>query len=163
VRGIALAASLIALPAGAFAATTVPDRRARSTAVLLRTIFPHARLADDFYLGVANSYLAEIKAKSAAVAEHDRGLALLDGSHIAPFFELPSVIRKSLVDKIDQEPFFKAIQWRGAELIYRNAEVWKMVGYEGSSVEYGGYHDRGFNDIDWLPKAVAATAAGATA
>ncbi len=28
----------------------------------------------------------------------------------------------------------------------------KMVGYEGSSVEYGGYKERGFSDIDWLPK-----------
>ena len=37
------------------------------------------------------------------------------------------------------------------EHLYRNREVWQLVGYEGSSVEYGGYIDRGFDDIDWLP------------
>jgi hypothetical protein len=25
-------------------------------------------------------------------------------------------------------------------------------GYEGASADKGGYIDRGFNDIDWLPK-----------
>jgi len=28
--------------------------------------------------------------------------------------------------------------------------VWPIFGYEGASFEYGGYIDRGFNDINWL-------------
>jgi hypothetical protein len=31
--------------------------------------------------------------------------------------------------------------------------VWPLFGYEGSSLEYGGYLERGFDDIGWLPKA----------
>lgn len=154
VRGIALAATIPFACGRAIGATVAAaDRRTATTAALLRTAFPHGRLTPDFYRGVAETYLGEIAAKPAAVAEHDRGLALLDGNHIAAFADLPAVIRKGLVEKIDQEPFFKAILWRGAELIYRDRSVWKMVGYEGSSLEYGGYHDRGFDDIDWLPKA----------
>ena len=30
---------------------------------------------------------------------------------------------------------------------------WPRFGYEGSSAEHGGYINRGFADIDWLPKA----------
>jgi len=30
--------------------------------------------------------------------------------------------------------------------------VWKHIDYPGSSKEYGGYINRGFNDIDWLPE-----------
>ena len=152
VRSIALAATLPFACGKAFGATAV-DRRTAATAALLHACFPHRRLTPDFYRGVAETYLKEIAAKPAALAEHDRGLALLDGNHIARFADLPPVIQKGLMERIDQLPFFKAILWRGAELIYRDRSVWKMVGYQGSSLEFGGYHDRGFNDIDWLPKA----------
>ncbi len=37
--------------------------------------------------------------------------------------------------------------------LYNNKEVWPKFGYEGSSAEHGGYINRGFADIDWLPKA----------
>ena len=37
--------------------------------------------------------------------------------------------------------------------LYNQEEVWPKFGYEGSSAENGGYINRGFNDIDWLPKA----------
>ncbi|KQX18662.1 MULTISPECIES: hypothetical protein [unclassified Sphingomonas] len=153
-HGIALAAAIpLACGKAMGAAVAAVDRRTASTAALLRVAFPHARLTPDFYRRVAETYVTEIAAKPAAISEHDRGLALLDASHIAPFADLPPVIQKGLVEKVDQEPFFKAILWRGAELVYRDRSVWKMVGYEGSSLEYGGYHDRGFDDIDWLPKA----------
>lgn len=154
VRSIALAATIPFVCGPAIGATAVAvDRRTASTAALLRVAFPHARLKPDFYRGVAATYLKEIAAKPAAIAEHDRGLALLDGNHMAAFADLPPVIQKGLVEKIDQEPFYKAMLWRGAELVYRDHEVWKMVGYQGSSLEYGGYINRGFDDIDWLPKA----------
>lgn len=154
VRSIAFAATLPLASGKAFGAVAATaDRRTATTAALLRVAFPHGRLTPDFYRGVAETYVKEIAAKPAAISDHDRGLALLDGSYIAPFADLPPVIQKGLVEKVDQLPFFKAILWRGAELIYRDRSVWKMVGYEGSSLEYGGYHDRGFDDIDWLPKA----------
>ena len=37
--------------------------------------------------------------------------------------------------------------------LYNQKEVWPKFGYEGSSAEHGGYINRGFADIDWLPKA----------
>lgn len=153
-QGIALAAALPLACGKAFgAASAVPDRRVAATAALLQVAFPHRRLPSGFYRAVGETYVKEIAAQPAAISENDRGLALLDGSHMAPFADLPPVIQKALVAKVDQEPFFKAVLWRGAELIYRDRSVWKMVGYEGSSLEYGGYHDRGFDDIDWLPPA----------
>lgn len=163
-RRIALAVSLTLVPGHALAAVApkpapTPDRRTLATAALLHAAFPHKGLDGAFYQGVATSYIAELKATPPALAELDRGIGLLDGSYIAPFAQLPGVIQKGLVEKVDQEPFFKALLWRGAELIYRDPTVWKLVGFEGSSVEYGGYHERGFDDIDWLPKGKAEAAA----
>ena len=50
-----------------------------------------------------------------------------------------------------QQPFFAAIQGQVLPRLYNHPVIWKNIGYPGSSVEYGGYKDRGFNDIDWLP------------
>ena len=36
--------------------------------------------------------------------------------------------------------------------LYNNKEVWPKFGYEGASADKGGYINRGFNDIDWLPQ-----------
>jgi hypothetical protein len=36
--------------------------------------------------------------------------------------------------------------------LYSNPQVWPLFGYQGSSLEYGGYLERGFDDIAWLPK-----------
>jgi hypothetical protein len=35
--------------------------------------------------------------------------------------------------------------------LYGNPQVYQMFGYGGPSAELGGYIDRGFNDIGWLP------------
>ena len=35
--------------------------------------------------------------------------------------------------------------------LYNNERVWEAFGYEGSSYEYGGYIERGFSDLGWLP------------
>ena len=35
--------------------------------------------------------------------------------------------------------------------LYSDPEVWELLGYEGPSFDKGGYIDRGFDDLDWLP------------
>jgi hypothetical protein len=37
--------------------------------------------------------------------------------------------------------------------LYDDAEVWDLLGYEGASFDKGGYLHRGFDDLDWLPRA----------
>ena len=49
-----------------------------------------------------------------------------------------------------QEAWFGFFRESTIESLYRNPVVWRLVGYEGSSIEYGGYLERGFDDIDWL-------------
>lgn len=152
VGGLALIAAMPLIPGTCLAATSpAATNRVASTAALLRTAFPHKGMAVSFYTGVATRYLGDIDANDALRTAHDRGMTMLDDNHIAPFADLPAVIQTSLVHKIDQEPFFKALIWRGAELVYRDPQIWERVGFEGSSLEYGGYKERGFDDIDWLP------------
>jgi hypothetical protein len=36
--------------------------------------------------------------------------------------------------------------------LYALPAVWQAIGYPGSSLEFGGYRNRGYDDIDWLPE-----------
>jgi len=44
--------------------------------------------------------------------------------------------------------------------IYGDPEVWTRIGYEGPSFELGGYKDRGFDDLTWLPEPELYASAG---
>jgi hypothetical protein len=139
------------------ASAPVPDVRTASTAALLRSLFPHDRLSQVFYTRIAAAYVAELGRTPGALEQLDQGLGKLDASHIAPFLTLPAVIQKSLVEQNIHLSFLAAALMRAPELLYRDPEVWAMIGYQGSSIQYGGYKNRGFDDIDWLPQAGAIT------
>jgi hypothetical protein len=51
---------------------------------------------------------------------------------------------------MENSTFFTRVQGAVREELYNQPVVWKLLGFEGSSVEFGGYIDRGFDDIDWL-------------
>ena len=35
--------------------------------------------------------------------------------------------------------------------LYDQAPVWGLLGYQGPCPDGGGYLERGFDDLDWLP------------
>jgi hypothetical protein len=53
---------------------------------------------------------------------------------------------------VESSSFFGAVQGTGLVAIYSDHYVWGMLGYEGPSFEKGGYIERGFDDLDWLPE-----------
>ena len=53
---------------------------------------------------------------------------------------------------VEKESFFESIRAGVRDRFYTHPKVWEHIGYPGSSVEFGGYVDRGFDDIDWLPE-----------
>jgi hypothetical protein len=48
--------------------------------------------------------------------------------------------------------FFQGIRAKVITTLYDDREVWQILGYEGPSYDQGGYIDRGFADLDWLPE-----------
>ena len=59
--------------------------------------------------------------------------------------------RLTLLYAIEHGAFFQKLKGHLVVAFYDNKAVWPLFGYEGSSYEKGGYLDRGFDDIDWLP------------
>ena len=58
--------------------------------------------------------------------------------------------RVAILRSIEEDAFFQQIRGGLVTGLYNQKEVWPIFGYEGASFEYGGYIDRGFNDINWL-------------
>ena len=46
--------------------------------------------------------------------------------------------------------FFSTVRTATINNLYTNPLVYRFFGFEGSSVEHGGYIERGFDDIGWL-------------
>ena len=113
-----------------------------------RDIFPHDRLGDLHY---AKPLAALLDKQGALVRE---GLTALQASarerHGQAFETLAENDRVALLRAIETGPFFREVRSALMFGIYDNKALFPLFGYEGSSVEKGGYVNRGFNDIDWL-------------
>ena len=114
-------------------------------------LFPHAGLSDRPYEELANVLAARASADSRFAQDLKLGIADLDGDDPTPWLERSETEQIAAIGRIEGSPFFRLMRQATIEHIYRNKEVWQLIGYEGSSVEFGGYVDRGFDDIDWLP------------
>jgi hypothetical protein len=102
-----------------------------------RAMYPHDDLPDDVYRRVADK-LAESAAEDAEAAKtiEDGAAALGDGDDLS---------------KIEGTPFFELVRSTAVVEVYSDQRTWELLGYEGPSFDKGGYLERGFNDLDWLP------------
>ena len=124
--------------------------------VLARDIFPHDRVADRFYLQALEPLEAQAAGDAALRALLGDGVRQLDAlaqqRFGKPYAELGAEAeRLSLLYTIEHGAFFQKLKGHLVVAFYDNEAVWPLFGYEGSSYEKGGYLNRGFDDIDWLP------------
>ncbi|MCY1413531.1 hypothetical protein D9M71_289640 [compost metagenome] len=113
-----------------------------------RDIYPHDRLNDLHY---ATPLAALLDKQGGLVSQ---GLKELQASarerHGKSYEALVENDRVALLRAIETEPFFREVRSALMFGLYDNTALFALFGYEGSSVEKGGYVNRGFNDIDWL-------------
>ena len=99
---------------------------------MARDIFPHDFLGDVYYITAIKPWDKKAAGDAAVKSMLVDRVALLQG--------------------IEHTEFFGKIRADMVVSLYNQHDLWPKFGYEGSSAEYGGYINRGFNDIDWLPK-----------
>jgi hypothetical protein len=121
--------------------------QARLILGVARTLFPHDFLGDDRYLRI----VAAIDAKAAA----DQGVAAMVktalGAFPDDFTAMEEARREDYLRNLEGSPFFRLVHQETIAGLYGDPTVSALLGYEGSSVEHGGYLERGFDDIAWLP------------
>jgi len=159
--GGAAAAATVASPAfvggKAFAAVPVSlSADSFKTLVLMaRDIYPHDKIADQYYAVVIEGIDASAKDDAALKTMLEEGVAELDakaaGMKHPSYGAIPSEDeRQAVLKEIETTPFFQKIRGSLITGIYNNKELWPFFGYEGASADKGGYINRGFTDIDWL-------------
>ena len=123
-----------------------------------RDIYPHDVLGDSYYITAVKPWDGKAAKDPATKVLISDGVARLDQNardrHKVPYADVPwEVDRVVLLKEIEQSDFFQQVRGDLIASLYNQKEVWPKFGYEGSSAEQGGYINRGFADIDWLPKA----------
>ena len=120
-------------------------------AALARTLYPHDALPDAVYARVS-AKLDEAAREDAAQAQVvNDGVADLDGRGDQPFVERSAEQQLADAKAIAGSDFFELVRSTAVVEIYSDPQTWKLLGYEGRRSTKGGYIDRGFNDLDWLP------------
>lgn len=125
-------------------------QQARETALrAARTMFPHEKLPDEAYAKVINQLEVEATGNDAVASSIEQGIAQLDDPE--PFVGLDAAAALKALKRNEDLEFVKLLQATSTVELYDNPLVWKAFGYEGPSSHLGGYVNRGFNDLDWLP------------
>ena len=149
---LAAGVTLTATPSGAWAleVTTLDQHQAMTLLKVARQVFPHKTLADVYYTSVVQS----LDAKAGASAETAKALAdavaALDAATNVNWVDLSAGYQLQVLQKVAPE-LLQTVKGDAVVSLYNNKLVWRHFGYEGSSIEHGGYLHRGFNDLNWLP------------
>jgi hypothetical protein len=169
-RRFVLKAAAAAVPAAAIASATglsVEDAWAEGGALqpatlktlvrVARDIYPHDDIGDVYYITAIKPWNGKAAADPAVKTMLEEGVARLDADaqakHQVAYSDLGwEDDRVALLQAIQHTDFFKKLRSDLVVSLYNQHDLWPKFGYEGSSAEYGGYINRGFNDIDWLPK-----------
>jgi hypothetical protein len=137
--------------AWAMTPTNLDPHTAQTLTLMAYELFPHDRVGMQYYAAVVESVDKEAGSDPALRKLLTDGVAKLDASHGMPWTEVSEGQRIAVLKSMETTDFFGTMRTRTINALYGNPRVYRMFGYEGSSVEYGGYLERGFDDIGWLP------------
>jgi hypothetical protein len=142
------AALLRASNAWAKSANGISDELTR----MARLLYPHDGIADDVYAEVIDNILSDALNDVPTKKMLNEAVTALNNAMDGDWFEASAHDQIAVMKAVADRAFFVAIRDGVRARFYTHPKVWEHIGYPGSSVEYGGYVDRGFDDIDWLPE-----------
>lgn len=112
-----------------------------------RTLFPHDFLPDEQYSKIVLAIDAKAAADDTVAMTVKKALAAFPND----FTAMADAKREEHLRTLQGSPFFRLVYEETIAGLYGDPTVSALLGYEGSSVEHGGYLKRGFDDISWLP------------
>jgi hypothetical protein len=133
-------------------AEVIGEDRRRTLVRMARVMFPHQSLPDGPYQRMIDALLVDAAATPRLAGLLVQGTTDLDGLAGGDFTRLDDEAAYTLLEQIQETPFFVAVKTKAINALYGDQEVWEVLGYEGPSFDKGGYRSRGFDDLDWLPE-----------
>ncbi|MGI9229744.1 MAG: hypothetical protein ACR2P9_07795 [Gammaproteobacteria bacterium] len=126
------------------------DHQAATLQQFCYRLFPFDEVGEDPYRLAVSAISMVAKEDEAINTMLTVGVASLDKAQDNSWLELDEEEQISAMQNIEQGEFFQWIYRMAVNQIFTHVAVWEHIGYEGSSMEFGGYLDNGFDDIDWL-------------
>jgi hypothetical protein len=133
-------------------ATQMTEDAKRILVRVIRVAFPHGSIPDAPYERTAQTILDEAEASTWWRVALTQGLNALNVVSGGDFTALSDEEALKVLRKVEDSTFFGFVRRTTVLNFYDDHEVWECLGYEGPSFDKGGYIDRGFNDLDWLPE-----------
>jgi hypothetical protein len=131
------------LPGRAWALDLKALTSAEGQALLMmsRTIAPHDKLDDAAYAVVVAALDADAVRDPAVLASTRAGIA-----------QASETVRVEALRKIEQTPFFQGVRGTTLQQLYATPMAYALFGFEGEAFSKGGYLNRGFASLRWLPE-----------
>ena len=146
--------------AWALALSAIDEHGGKTLLSMTRQIYPHDTLGDVYYAGVVETLDAEAASNVETAKLIKNGVAELDQAMGVAWLDLSRGNQLKLLESIQDSAFFQKVRGTAVVALYNNQLVWRHFGYEGASYPFGGYFDRGFDDLNWVeaPSAEASPA-----
>lgn len=119
---------------------------------LCRLLYPHDKLHDGYYATCVEGLDTKAANDSALAEQLNAGVAALNQAHDGNFLALGEAAQVEALEALQATPFFQTVRGHMVVALYNQPKVWTELGYEGPSYPFGGYLERGFDDVDWLPE-----------
>lgn len=123
----------------------------RTLIALIKAAFPHEKVPDAAYERAAETVQKQAEDSTWMRVKLAQGLDSLQGLTEGRFHELTPQQAHLVLLRVQHTTFFGFVRQTVVVNLYEDEEVWEALGYEGPSFDKGGYIDRGFDDLDWLP------------
>jgi hypothetical protein len=131
--------------------TTFSPDVAETLVSVVFTLYPHDGLPIRVYRRVVLVFdrMAGESVETGDLIHH--AIKAIETSSPMRFRDMAESYRVTALKTIETSPGFVLMQRTAVRYIYDDLEVWQAFGYEGASTHLGGYVERGFDDLDWLP------------
>jgi hypothetical protein len=109
-------------------------------------LFPHPAVPDSVYAGIVNGMTAEAAGNPDLQAAMSEAIAALGPDWLS----LPENRQVEGMQALQGEAFFGLLRFRVAAALYELPVVWEVIRYDGPSLPYGGYRNKGVGTMGWL-------------
>jgi len=138
------------------------ERTGKDLLAFTRQIFPHDKLDDAVYALVVKDLDAEAAGSADVKKLLTEGAAGLDKAAGGDFAAAPKAKQAEITASLAKSPFFEKVRSKSVVSLYNNELAFAHFGYEGNAFQKGGgYLQRGFDDLKWLPAPSAAASPAA--
>lgn len=119
---------------------------------IIQVAFPHKNLPDGPYERIADTIIEKAGDSTWLRIKLLQGVESLNTLSGGQFLTISDADALRILKSIEHTEFFAFIRSTTVVDMYEDEELWEAVGYEGPSFDKGGYINRGFSDLDWLPE-----------